>query len=507
VGDRPSRAALAPVVFALALVAGAASALWMLVQYDPADPSRAYFGTDTRAASILAGAGLAAWLAWRGTATAPAARRAIGAAALAGAVWLAWAWTTVDGQAATVYRGGFAFSAAAVVAILLAITHPVRGPISTVLSFAPLRGLGLISYGLYLWHWPVFVVLQLQHARLGLDGWALFAVQVAVSLACALVSFVVLERPIRVRGLAAWGPRGAVLLPVAAVCAVLAVLVTTGGADAHAEFAYGGATDPLAGASSAVARGTVPVVADDPVPTSATTTPAPTPVVGPLPRPEGRLPRVLVVGDSVAYYLGHEGLEAMPELGLQIGNQAMFKCTLSREHGVWKRRNGIPDQENPDCRRWPKIWGDAIEAFKPDAVILLFGGPPQGEVDLGDGWYEPCSTRYHDEYRQEVDAAIDVLSARGATVFLTPSPHPRFPFLPDDIDQRTDCINAVYREVAAARPDRARLLALDEWTCPPPGTRCIEEVDGVNVREDGIHFRGAGAQVASRWVASQLFAG
>jgi lysophospholipase L1-like esterase len=78
--------------------------------------------------------------------------------------------------------------------------------------------------------------------------------------------------------------------------------------------------------------------------------------------------------------------------------------------------------------------------------------------------------------------------------------------MPRDYDRRTDCLNAVYREAAAARPDVARVLPVDEWVCPPADRpECIGVLDGVNLREDGVHFEGEGADVAARWIVEQLY--
>ena len=75
---RGARASLAPAVLAVAGTLGALSIAWMVLRYEPGtDPSRVYFGTDTRAGSILLGASLAAWLAWRGTARRAAGRWAL----------------------------------------------------------------------------------------------------------------------------------------------------------------------------------------------------------------------------------------------------------------------------------------------------------------------------------------------------------------------------------------------------------------------------------------------
>ncbi len=556
-GARPARSA-APAVFAMAVVLAAASTVWMMTRFEPgADPSRLYFGTDTRAGSVLMGAALAALLAWRGLASSARARVAVQVIGGVAVVWLAYAWLHIDGQSAFLYQGGFLLSGVAVVAVIAACVTPGPGPLAAALSIAPLRGLGLISYGLYLWHWPIFVVLQLQHTRLGLDGWALFAVQVAVSLAFALVSYHLLERPIRFHGVQAWGRSGRALMPVAAALTVVLVVLATTGAETRPEFVSQASAASSARDDPAASRGTVPTAVDDPavgtdgagvgVGISAATTapvntssPAPSapaqspdpahhgatspgatspgatpfdsaagpsvsaPPSGPIARPSGRPARLLVVGDSVARYLG-DGIDQQPALGVQVGNQAMYKCTLGRQYGDWRRQGDVVDPENADCRRWPRIWGDAVARFRPDAALVIFGGPPQGSLHIGDGWFAPCTSEYRDYQRGEVEAAVAVLGARGATVYLAPAAHARFPFLPDDIDQRTDCVNQAYRDVAAAHPNVVRILPIDDWTCPPPGRDCVEQIGGVELRDDGIHYRGAGAQLAAAWLVPQIF--
>lgn len=501
-------------LFILAVVGALASSALMAVLHVPnTDPSREYFGTDTRAGAVLLGAALATFLSMRGTARGRAARVGIEVAACAGVLWLAWAWSTIDGQSPFLYRGGFFLCGVAVVAVLASASHPKVGPVATVLAIPPLRWLGLISYGLYLWHWPVFVVLKLEQPSIGLTGWPFFAVQVAVSLAFAVVSYFVLELPIRHRGLAAW-PAGRYLMPAGAALAVVLLFAATMGGETRPEFAYqnaSGVTDP-----GAAGLAPLPTVVDDTAPTTApstTTAPtsstvpaAPAAKTGPIARPAGRPARLLVVGDSVGYYLG-EGIKAQQgALNLSVGQRAMYKCTLGRQFGVWRRQSSVPDDpENADCRAWPKLWGDAVSTFKPDAVLFLFGGPPQGELQINGQWRAPCTAEFHDYWRQETEAAVGVLTAKGAMLYLAPSPHPRFAWLPADIDERTDCVNRVYREVAAAHPDTVRILPIDDWTCPPPGKDCVEKVDGVELREDGIHYRGQAAEIAGRWAVGQMF--
>ncbi len=69
------------------------------------------------------------------------------------------------------------------------------GPLASFMAFRPLAALGRISYGGYLYHWPVF--LWLTEARTGLDFWPLFALRVAVTVTMATVSYHFIEMPIR----------------------------------------------------------------------------------------------------------------------------------------------------------------------------------------------------------------------------------------------------------------------------------------------------------------------
>jgi peptidoglycan/LPS O-acetylase OafA/YrhL/lysophospholipase L1-like esterase len=516
---------------------GLAVVSWLVMgwRYSSDDVSRAYFGTDTRVGSVLVGAVLAAWLSWRGW---PGAERSgaersggdgsggwsgvrVGVEVLGwlGVGWLALTWSRVDGQSAFLYRGGFAVGAVAAVAVIGAVAHPVQGWLAKGFSWGPLRWLGLISYGLYLWHWPVFVVLRLHRVRLGLGGdVVLFGVQCAVSVVIAVVSFFVLERPVRRYGFAAWGNLGRVLMPAAAMVVVIAVFAATTGAQTRPDFAYqttgaaDGTTDAMV--ASRAPLPTVPDAADASTAVPSTAGPVgaagpPTVSHDPIPRPVARKPRLLVVGDSVAYYLG-EGMQHQPALGVDVGNSAMFKCTLGRQWSDWERpgvmgQGTFIDKEDAACRRWPEHWQNDINTFRPDAVFFHFGGSPQGRLDIDGTFYAPCSAEYRAYQRQEVEVAIGILTARGATLFLVPSAHPRFPFLQEDIDQRTDCVNQIYRDAAADHPANVRILAFDEWVCPPPGVQCQEMVDGVNMREDGVHFRGPGAEAAARWIVPHLF--
>ncbi|WP_217169092.1 acyltransferase [Streptomyces sp. AC512_CC834] len=199
---------------------GAAVSLFLMVQLTtPADTTRVYEGTDTRAFSLLLGA-LAA--------TPPITRllsrageRAAGwwSLALAGAIGAYW--VTADGQnSPSLFHGGLFLHALAAALLIGCLARAPRTPAGRFLAAAPLRRLGLVSYSLYLWHWPVYLLLS--EERLGLRGAPRTAVLLAVSVALAWLSKVLVEDPVRFRARWAKGRTGAIAL--VAVFAALAAL-------------------------------------------------------------------------------------------------------------------------------------------------------------------------------------------------------------------------------------------------------------------------------------------
>jgi peptidoglycan/LPS O-acetylase OafA/YrhL len=512
------RAALA--VGAVAAAGAVASYAWMAVSYVPdADPSRVYYGTDTRAGAILLGAVLACvlvaagrWVRPRVVATsAPGPERearppvplVLRLAALVSVAALAVGWVVLDGRSPLLYRGGFAAAGVAAVLVIAVAVHPGRSLLTRLLSLAPLRWLGLISYGLYLWHWPVFVVLQSERLRLGLDDGQLLAAKLGMSVVLAVVSYLVLERPIRRHGLAAWRPASGRarrrLVPAAGIGAVLVVLAATTVAAVWKPGDGSGVT-----ASEAVAMQADPAPVAHPGP--GTTVPSPDGArraTGPLPWPAGRAPRVMVVGDSVGFDVG-SALDLEKSTGVLALNRAIPACTLGRTASEWRHRGITGEPEHPRCRQWDRTWPEALDRFHPDAVVLAFAGPPSDELRLDGQWRPVCGPEVARYWRAEVDAAIRVLSSRGAVVFLTaPAPH-RSPYFNDADNEHLACLGRVYREAAKAHPGTTRLLRLDEWVCP--GGRCHDEVEGVKLRHDGVHFIDGARPVLARWVAAQVFA-
>src|SRR5205823_14158615 len=104
-----------------------ASLVWSQIIFDANNPSRDYYGTDTRVASILIGAAFAAWLAWKDEVRTRRARLGLEAAAIAGFVLLMLAWTRLSGSSTLLYRGGLLACALATAVVIAAAMHSQRG--------------------------------------------------------------------------------------------------------------------------------------------------------------------------------------------------------------------------------------------------------------------------------------------------------------------------------------------------------------------------------------------
>ncbi|HMH36451.1 MAG TPA: acyltransferase family protein, partial [Streptosporangiaceae bacterium] len=307
-----------------ALTGAAVSALVMAIQYTPGgDPSAVYYGTGTHASALLIGAALA--LAWplRRLAAIPAAHaRRLDMAGIAGLVVLAWAVGHFSGSDPVVYPVGLLLAALAAAGLVAAAAG--HGVIAALTSIQPLRWVGVRSYGIYLWHWPV---IALGTALAGPDAsspW-LWLVETGVTIALASASWRFIETPIMRNGLGvtvrhwvqllgaasrrpAAGPaRRAIPVTMAAAVAITFMLAC-----------YGVARPPAAAGTpsgllrqvangervSSASRSTPAAPSPSSAPSAAggaPATPTPTPPAAACPRTQPRVSgsQVTAIGDSV----------------------------------------------------------------------------------------------------------------------------------------------------------------------------------------------------------------
>ena len=464
------------------LLATLASALAMATLYRPGgDPSRVYYGTDTRAQALLLGGALALALARRGSPAGPRGRALVDGLGALGLAGLLAMMVAVGGDARWMYLGGFAVAAAAAGAAVVAAVQPA-GRLRALLAVAPLPGIGRISYGLYLWHWPAYVVLSPDRTRL--DGPALLALRLAATFALAGLSYRLVELPVR-RG-ALGRLRVARPVTVGAAAALIAVLL------------LGTAGAPAAGGPAAGGRG---VALGDPgspvgVPAAA--------VSAARPRPATDL-RVYLVGDSVAFRLGYD-YQPGTVPGMALETDAIIGCGVARAANVERGRvQPLPAQ----CARWPSMWRAGVARVRPDVALLVVGAWEVYDKRVGDRTLRVGTAEYERYLDGELRLAYDTLAqgSRRIAMLNVPCYRQRDAGLGPDAAVRNDparvtWLNQVLARFVAARRHRMTLLDLRGLLCP--GGRQVDRLDGRLLRDDGVHFSPDGADLVWRWLGPQL---
>ncbi|HEX9466985.1 MAG TPA: acyltransferase, partial [Acidimicrobiia bacterium] len=139
------RSVRALLVIAVTMVVASATLMALLFHHGH-DPSRVYYGTDTRAQSLLMGAVLGIVLFLHGPIRSLVARIALRAFAIVGAGYTLWLWWRMSERTDALYQGGFVLAALAVAAVIASVVQPDRGALGAALSWGPLRWVGRISY-------------------------------------------------------------------------------------------------------------------------------------------------------------------------------------------------------------------------------------------------------------------------------------------------------------------------------------------------------------------------
>ncbi|MDZ4187675.1 MAG: acyltransferase [Hydrogenophaga sp.] len=196
-------------VFLLAVVCALASMLWMLwLQTAGAGPVRLYNGLDTRAMALLCGCALAGGLhtcqpqlldAAAFQPFTPKAQHVASFAGLGALGLLLWAMVNADWRAATMFPWGYMAAALLSALLVWSVVVAPTGRLPCLLAWRPFVFLGKISYGLYLWHYPLFRVAEAQAPKVGLTFANAMVLAACLSLLAAWASLVWVERPLRQR--------------------------------------------------------------------------------------------------------------------------------------------------------------------------------------------------------------------------------------------------------------------------------------------------------------------
>lgn len=487
---------------------------------------RVYYGTDTRATGLLAGAALALCLAIRRRASESPSVARVQARPQAGEPprrprrWLDLTHADrfsrgsglvllallllmylANGSAAWLYPYGFLLVDAGTVLLIVSVIQRPTSVAARVLSLPGLQALGQISYGLYLWHFPLF--LWLDTSTTGLSGLHLLMFRLGVTLLVSAASYVLVEQPIRQRRLPTIQVRR--LTPLAAAAALVALLI-----------ASSVSVLPTAVPTAAHLPKPAPkLVGADPACTVQLTD---TPGYGVAPVPisqEAQFEytslgkhdlywsgsgsqtfhtcppqRLMMIGDSIAFTLGVPIMNDEQSYGVELANAETLGCAFATRGEL--DVNGTWEQPLAGCQTALSTWVTDEDTFHPSEVVVEMGYRDEFDWSWG-GVLEHLGDRAFDRYEQaQIERYVTVLGRGGTRIlFLTvPYTHPPAqangaPAMPASPSRHFD-INWLLQHVAQQHPGQVSVLNLDQTISP--GNQYNTSVDGQLCRFDGIHF-------------------
>jgi peptidoglycan/LPS O-acetylase OafA/YrhL len=465
-----------------ALAVASAAVMWLLSD----DLDRVHYGTDTRAQGLLVGAALAVVVQRCAVASwSPRVTTAVQVAGWAGAGLTLWMIVTVGGTTPWLYRGGHLLFAVAAAALLAAALVP-GAVLTRLLSLRALRAVGLISYGLYLWHWPLFI--WISPDRTGLDRWPLFAVRVAVSVAVATGSYWLIEQPIRLQRRPIARPMrvglAATAVAAVAVIAISAPAVRSDGDDfavavpeLPAGFEAHGSSEPGA--------------------------PVPARLPGPTTPPDDGTFDVDIVGDSVGFSLFWQAQHPaeIPDgsgTGFRLNNGSLLGCGLDSASVVVDGQPVVLSGEGVPCADALDVWVHFVRDTTPDVVLVTLGAWEVLDRELDDGTRldvgSPEWGRWLMDRLQTVVGRLAEVAPQASFAILDVPCYDQQELTPGGSESdrneptRVAAVNDVLHDFAARNPERVQVLPMSEWVCPGGDPR--RELDGFTLRPDGVHVSG-----------------
>jgi hypothetical protein len=361
----------------------------------------------------------------------------------------------VSGQTGFLYDGGFLLVAGATAAVILVVVVRPEDLLSRFLGVGALGYIGRISYGLYLYHYPIFQMITGEHT--GLSGSPLLIVRLAATGAASVASYHLVEMPIRNRrALPGWHLVAAI--PIGLAIVVTALVLTT-------------VPPPPQLVAKVPKKVGLFAVPSRPPPGLAS----------------GRHVRILLLGDSLAETLGYGlGVQAA-SWGATFVNQGIVGCDLDPSSIV--NIEGSITQAAQGCVGWQQTWKQKIDRQDPDVVAVLLGRWEVSDRIIDGHWTRIGQPAWDRVYAAELGTAISILSSRGAHVVIFTLPYiTQTTEAPDgtpwDINQpiRTNEYNALVRKTVARYPKVASVIDLNRLL--DPSGVYTSTIDGVPVRDD-----------------------
>jgi hypothetical protein len=350
------------------------------------------------------------------------------------------------------------------------------------LSRRPIVWVGRVSYELYLFHWPVFLVVN--EDTTGLNGFALSFVRIAITVAISAAVFHAIEQPVRTKRILA---RTRPMFASAATCVVVLLLAVA---------LLVPASPPGHGPRPTVLAAThlAPVATATPDVPSA----APAALAAPAPpRPTS----VAIFGDSVPDWLLRDAASSYVRTDYTIVNGAHEACDGAINLPIARDRRGQKLYPPADCQEWPQSYPTAVEdpAHPVDVAVLMLGQAPYPDRLFGDQWLGPCDSMGW--YTDDVTQRITYLRQHVRQVVLAlPSwsgAHVTF-MMPDDHRARMACVRSALQAMATTA--QVPVIDLAALLCPDgPGGACAPFTS-----DDGVHVNPPDAPFVLNWLLDAL---
>lgn len=460
-----------------------------------------YLSTFTRASGLLLGAAAAfVWRPWRmvrSTATIPAVDAA-GGAAVAGLGVIAASAVLVEGY---VYQWLLPLVSILSTVAVMAAVHPGATWFRFALSWKPLVEVGRRSYGLYLWHWPIFVFVE------AYDG---SVPRVVIALALTAVSselcYRFVETPVRQGALGRWwqsggGQRGRLVPTAVAGCVGLGIVGFYASVEPFDRAEGGEAIEFVAPETTTVAPAEVAAPGADGIAAVA-------PTAAPAPE-EPKVPSLVLVGDSTADALYKNAPDGLEET-FRLTNGAVPGCSVYDGGSVRSARAGFRNSFGM-CADWADKWRSAAEEADADLALVVLGAWDVFDLTTADGEVLEFGTSDWNYYvAARLQEGIDALVSTGAHVALLEVPCMRpqdvsgaaVPALPErGDDERVAHLNELWRWVVSQNPDTVSFVPGPKEWC---GTERI--ATDLAYRWDGVHVYTPGANLIFQTIVPSLLA-
>ena len=456
-----------------------------------------YLSTFTRSSGLLLGAAVALlWRPWRKISTRFVLARSLAADSLAivSIAVIGYLMATVHVADARLYQGGLAATTIASAVIVAVVMRPNGLLIKRVFSYNFFAEIGRRSYGLYLWHWPIFVV---AHARDSID-------RLAIALAATIIinEFVYqyVEIPTRHGALGNWWRNRPQLsamhrrLPIFVAAVVVASLGITGVKVVGIQ-----ARDMSIDTSNAKVEFAVPTTV-----TSASSLPAASTTSTTI----AKLPRKLViVGDSQARSLAVNKPSGIKKTFV-ITDGSIDGCGVYNKGVGVGGTNGNFRRNFANCVGFEKSWAKSARKAKADVALVVIGAWEVLDLKFGSSTLVFNTPAADAMFRSQVRVGVNALRATGATVALLEVPCMRpvtskggpVPALPQrGDDTRTGHLNDLLREIAASEDDGVFFVSGPKEWCSDPKIST-----SLSYRWDGVHAYKPGAKLIFETIATSI---